>query len=475
MTGMINTRLRDLWGWLAIAFLLLLTPPVPVQQAVAQQAVAQQPPTLNPSSGDRLVASVTPENPFVGQQVVYSVRFYAQRMPADYQYIAPDFAGLWRGEQIITEGAEVLDGVSYTVRTYETLVYPLQPGPLTIAPARLVVSETVFSDRVALESNTVTVNVQPLPQGAPAAFTGGVGRFQVEAEAAASTITLGQPLTLRWTVTGAGNLAQIAQPDLMLPEVWRVYSDPTTTISTTRGAGERIFEWRLIAEQVGTQTIPAQTFAYFEPEAAQYVTMDVPELVIDVLPDAAGRRELPEARRSGNQPAALPLKTLSSASDSAFAVPSLPLWAWVIPPLAVLMTLGGQVVVQERRDRDQMRRQNRALSYAKAGLQAALRNSGSAVFSKVRMAVVQYAADLSNREVQGTVYAEIDEILSRRGIPPELRQALALCWLEAEEGLYAPADSVDADRLIRRTAAVLTAIDAQWKPPPDDTASEYES
>ncbi len=427
----------------------------------------------------RVEASVDQSAPFVGQQVVHSVRFYAQRMPAreDYLYMDPDGAGLWRGEQFITDRPAVLEGAQYTIRTYETLVYPLQPGPLTISSVQLIIPQTVFSDRVELTSNSVSINVQPLPAGAPASFTGGVGRFQVEARAATAVITIGQPLTLRWTVTGDGNLAQIGQPALILPPVWRAYADPVPTTFTTRGAGERIFEWRLIAEQAGTQTIPAQSFSYFDPDAVQYVMLDVPEIIIDVLPDAAGRRELPSAssRDAGekNRPAVLPLKPVISPAAS--RGPILPLWVWAVPPMAVLMTMGGQVFVRERQDRERMRRQNRALSYAKAGLQAAGRSSGPTVFSQVMAVIVTYTADISDRDVRGTLYAEVDEILFSREIPSELREALALCWLEAEEGRFAPAEvvgAVDAGRLIRRTAAVLAAIDAQWKPLPDE---EYEA
>jgi hypothetical protein len=406
----------------------------------------------------RLEASVNLDAPYVGQQVVYSVRFYAQRMPEDYEYLAPDFAGWWRGEQIVTEQAEIVDGVPYTIRTYETLIYPLQADALTIPPAQLIIPQEVFSDRAELSSGPVTVAVQPLPDGAPASFTGGVGTFTVSAESESSTVTLGQPLTLRWTLTGAGNLAQIAQPSLQIPDGWRIYADPTTTTSTTRGAGERIFEWRLIPEVAGTSTIAAQTFAYFDPDTAQYVTLDVPEILIDVLPDASGQRELPASERRANRPAALPLKSVTQVE----AASSVPLWAWVIPPLIVIATAWGQAFMRQTRVAQTQQRRDRALSTAKNRLQTTSKGNGIAAFSSVQQAIAQYIADKTSGDVQGVNFAGTQKTLVSQEISAESREALALCWLEAEEALYAPAGAIDPNQLLRRTAGVLTEIDQQW-------------
>jgi tetratricopeptide (TPR) repeat protein len=409
----------------------------------------------------RLEASVDLQAPFVGQQVVYSVRFYAQRMPQDYEYLAPDFADWWRGEQIVTERAEIIEGVSYTVRTFETLIYPLQAGALTIPPVQLVIPETVFSDRADVSTGSVTVAVQPLPEGAPASFTGGVGRFNVEAETDTGTATLGQPLTLRWTVTGVGNLAQIGQPLLEIPDSLRIYADPTTTISTTRGSGERIFEWRLIPELAGTLTIPVQSFAYFDPEGSRYVTLDVPDIVIDVLPDASGGRELPETQRGANRPAALPLKPVTSFE--AHLSGTVPFWAWIIPPLIVIITVWSQAVARRARISRAARRQKRALTEAKNRLQAASKAEGFNAFSQVHVTIKRYFADKTNRDPQALTYSEIHLLLVNHRIAPDAREGLALCWLEAEEALYAPVGAIELNQLVRRTAGVLTEIDQQWK------------
>jgi hypothetical protein len=411
----------------------------------------------------RLEASVDLDAPFLGQQVVYSVRFYAQRMPAteDYEFLMPDLADWWRGEQIVTEHAEIVEGVSYTVRTFETLIYPLQAEALTISPARLVIPERVFADRAELSSGSVTVAVQPLPEGAPASFTGGVGRFNVTADMETRTVTLGQPVTLRWTVTGAGNLAQIGQPSLQFPDGWRIYADPTTTISTTRGAGERILEWRLIPELAGTATFPAQSFVYFDPETVQYVTLNIPEILIDVLPDASGRRELPETQRGANRPAALPLKRVPSLETA--ASDGVPFWAWGIPPLLLIITAWVQALAHQIRISSAANRRQSALTRAKTRLQNASKVEGSGSFSQVQQAITQYLADKSNSELRGLNFSELQSILVNQGISSEAREGLMLCWLEAEEALYAPAGAVDLNRLLRRTQGVLTQIDQQWK------------
>ena len=62
----------------------------------------------------------------------------------------------------------------------------------------------------------MTVTIQPLPEPAPAAFSGAVGQIKIFAEADVANATVNEPVTVRMTLQGRGNVN--AWPDLTLSE-----------------------------------------------------------------------------------------------------------------------------------------------------------------------------------------------------------------------------------------------------------------
>jgi hypothetical protein len=391
--------------------------------------------------------------PFVGEQVVYTVHFYAETVP-DHEYFEPDFEGWWRGEQIISTRAELVDGRQYAVVVYETLLYPLQPGELVIDAARIVVPETVFSDRVELLSEPIIVQVKLLTPDAPSNFTGAVGRFDAEVTLSQQTIILGEPLTLRYMVNGSGNVSQLAAPSLQLPQDWRAYPNPAMTTLQTRGVGERIFEWRLIPETAGSHKFPQNEFVYFDPQAGEYRVIALPGFTIDVLPSSDGQRELPTFRRNATAPAALAIKPqLMGNSQTHF-----PLWIWGVPPLVAALIWGMLRFQRWNALRYAEQRRLQALSVAKKRLQAARRQGGAETYLKIQEAIQRYFADKKNVDDRKLSPAEIHTILHQLDVDNGVLHAL----MTAEEGRYAPAGTVDVNQLVIQTIDALTVVDKNW-------------
>jgi hypothetical protein len=388
-------------------------------------------------------ATVDNPTPFVGEQVVYTMQFYAESMPA-HDYFEPRFEGWWRGESITTTVAEVIDGRQYTVVTYETILYPLQSGEMTIEAARIVVPETVFSEQLEFISEPIMLQVQPLPQQG---VTSAVGRYTAEIEIEKSTLTLGEPITLRYRVSGTGNVAQVPLPELALPEGWRSYPNPATTSLTTRGTGERIFEWRLMPEMAGTHEFPSNEFTYFDPQLGEYQTVTTPAFSVDVLPSEDGQRELPQFRRGANAPAALALKPTLTTSPSQ----TVPLWVWLLPPLAAVM-VWSSVEFRERRKiyNAEMRQQN-ALKMARTRLSAARKLSAKEAYGRIQETIEMYFADKVNHPEKHLSPFDLNT-------PDAVRQS----YLRAEEGRYAPPGVIDVNEVVVQTMDALTLLDKNW-------------
>ena len=116
--------------------------------------------------------------------------------------------------------------------------------------------------------------IKPIPvQGRPAEFLGGVGRFELEAEAAPKTVRVGQELDFRIRVTGPAAWGISGRPELVR------YEPPELGLRITAGHDQqsdeppvRTFVYRLRPTRAGELVLPPVSIASFDPALARYVT-----------------------------------------------------------------------------------------------------------------------------------------------------------------------------------------------------------
>jgi hypothetical protein len=234
---------------------------------------------------------------------------------------------------------ELIDGKSFTVLTWHSVLSAVKPGqlsltmesPLTVrmraqmrSPGGAMddfMNDPFFQNyfgaaterEITVASAPTTFSVVPLPaEGRPGNFNGAVGTFQVSSELSASKALAGDPLTLRVRVTGAGNFDRIN--DVMLTDVdhWKTYQTtsafkPSDDIGFR---GEKTFEQPVIATEPGTQTLPGFAFSYFDPKTRHYETARTQPLNVAVSPAPAGsvlaNNSQPMASVSATAPAPQP-------------------------------------------------------------------------------------------------------------------------------------------------------------------------
>ncbi len=129
--------------------------------------------------------------------------------------------------------------------------------------------------------------IKPVPvQGRPAEFLGGVGRFELEAEASPKTVRVGQELDFRIMVTGPAARGMSGRPELVR------YERPELGLRITAGLDQqsdeppvRTFVYRLRPTRAGDLNLPPVSIASFDPALARYlthVTASVPVRVVAV-------------------------------------------------------------------------------------------------------------------------------------------------------------------------------------------------
>lgn len=441
------------WLWYGVAVLLLL--------GLAAHVHAQEgdPNRFPPGQDYYVEAFVSTTMPFVGQRVTYVLRFYAYVLPETLDSDLPDFAGFWLGDVYQGAGAQV--AVIHNRQYYQGEIYaevfPLRPGELIIEPAAVMVPETVFRAAETVSTAALRVQVQPLPEAAPAGFAGAVGQFDLLIDAQPRSVAVGQPVRLTAVITGSGNLEQMAAPVLNVPDGWRIYTSPSAyRVSDLNGLrlGEKAFEWLLVPDFAGSQVLSSPELIYFDPEQGEYVSLSGDTFGVDVSPS-----RVPPGRVADTS-GVLPLRSITPPSGAGSPLGSVLLW--LVPP-GIVCSGQGWRAWKRRRERH-MQQIERAGALARALKKLSVIGQSDtlqAEYLRIAAVIDTYLAErLSPSFVFSAVY---DDLVVEEAIveTAELRG----CWLKARERAYAPAGlEGDPTPLIEETRRVLRAFDEAVRP-----------
>ncbi len=176
---------------------------------------------------------------------------------------------------------ETRDGVPFAVFAVTWRCLPTAEGPLRLGgPTLRLAYATRFEDdflqgRVPLDRREASaraadlvVPVSPLPQaGRPADFTGAVGTFAAEASAEPLELGQGERLTLRFRVSGEGNLDHFAPPDFaaQLPQFH------VLGVLQGREEAARTFTLDLLPRTADVRAVPALRLPFYAPERGAWL------------------------------------------------------------------------------------------------------------------------------------------------------------------------------------------------------------
>jgi hypothetical protein len=144
---------------------------------------------------------------------------------------------------------------------------------------------TATQKQIALNSEPNAVKILSLPtENRPASFTGAVGQFELVAETAPTQTVVGDPVTFKLKISGAGNFERVIAPAVEKSDAWKTYK-PSAKFEpgdSAGYAGTKNIEQALVPTQAGRLAIPALAFCYFDPEQKQYVTRTTSSVNIEV-------------------------------------------------------------------------------------------------------------------------------------------------------------------------------------------------
>ena len=292
-----------------------------------------------PDSGAAVTVLLSAEQVLVGQQVdVVTLAWFPRdlrlRLRRQPTLEPPTFTGVWNYPQPVPPGiaqTKRVGEVWYDLFIYHQVIFPITPGPIVGSQAVMRFSVPLafqfFSqeERFELKSRPPRVGVLPLPDdGRPAGFDGAVGSGLGLTREVDGTPRAGEPVGVRFTLSGRGNVALWPPPFLRWPPGLQVYPEGTDEKLDVVGGvlgGTKTFRYLVVPDSAGALPIPTVTYHYFDPEPATYQRGEVRGLRIPVAPPlsaVASRAEAP------------PLLLAREAPRSWRVVHLLPWWGWVV-------------------------------------------------------------------------------------------------------------------------------------------------
>jgi hypothetical protein len=428
----------------------------------------------------KVEAIVDNPSPYVNEQATYTFRYlYTARAPILKlpKYTPPSFTGFWEKQLSQKKTETVIGGVHYWVVEIPVALFPITAGTITLEPAKLSLPTSIGPERV-LVSNPVEIHVRPLPQaGKPADFKGVVGQYRIDAQVDRQTLEAGSALTLRVQVTGQGNIETLAAPIIpSLPGV-TVYDPKITDAVSEIDAkiyGSRTYEYAIIPSQPGTQTIPAISYPYFDPQSSsrakpregQYQIASTASISLNVLPasNQPGATPTPQANRSDVQFFKQDIRyikpsTVKLKNQSVYPHTQVSFWVLQTLPMTAVLLAWLYQRRQSKHDPIQLRRQNAA----KVALHAIdeeekkTPNEPSAFFAALANALYQYVGDILAVSPKGLTPELVGQRCKEAGLSEPATKQLVDLLMQCDYARFAPV-SLDAASLKNAAARAKAAI-----------------
>ncbi|GIX07733.1 MAG: hypothetical protein KatS3mg115_2136 [Candidatus Poribacteria bacterium] len=244
---------------------------------------------------------------FVQQQAIYRFRYYFENwLPTreSPQYGLPPFEGFvtYELEPIPATGGELVrrEGRLYHVEEIRVALFPVAPGAREIGPTELVLPAYGGHPSRTLRTRPVRLTVVPLPEPRPEDFSGAVGEFQQRARLVEDQVGVNEPIRLRVTIAGRGNLNAWTLSPPVEVEAATLY-DPTVSVQWDvvgeQVGGTKTYEYVIVPQRSGRATVRVGGLSYFSPSQGHYRRTESAVLTVQVSSAPSGP-ETPSERRT---------------------------------------------------------------------------------------------------------------------------------------------------------------------------------
>lgn len=271
---------------------------------------------------------------YVGEPVQASIKIYTSLNSKGFDAEkVPNFNGFWAQDIPMPEKLEMkremINGKEFvSVEIKKILLFPTKAGTLEITPLKMktvalvpimkqnqnqnrqprdlmeaiLMSMGMTMNTMGVEfkeipysfsSGSERITVMPLPENAPASFTGGVGKFSFNAYADKKALKTDEALNYKVELTGSGNLPLIEPPKNIWSEEMEVYDPILKENYNTQPTFSGTKTWNFVAipHAPGSFATPNLEFSYFDLEQKKYVTLTAPSTSLTITGKPTSSKE----------------------------------------------------------------------------------------------------------------------------------------------------------------------------------------
>ncbi len=204
------------------------------------------------------------------------------------------------------KGQEMFRGMDYNVLIFRQDIFAIKEGDYTLGPAILkctllirrerprrssAFGRSIFDDDffgsvlrgyqeypIELSADPIHMTILPLPdEGKPADFQGAVGDFNFDVQTDTKKVKVGDPITLKMTISGQGNLDTVTAPEILENEDFKVYEP-----QAAKKGNKKIYEQVIIPKTDKAREIPQVSFSFFSPRYGAYKTVTKGPIPVEV-------------------------------------------------------------------------------------------------------------------------------------------------------------------------------------------------
>ena len=439
--------------------------------------------------------------PYRGEQIRAIYKLFINVGVSDYEVKAtPQFNGFWKevikDPQKFNVRTERVDGERFkTAVLSKVALFPQRAGELKLDPFKMKFdvryrddggNERGFSrfrrnyktKTLTISSSPVSIDVKPLPDGAPASFAGLVGEFNLSSSLERKQAKMNEPVSLKLTLAGKGNFNKVQPPQLPIPPTFDTYAPETTNqVSAKSGEveGVKTFKYLLIPRSPGQHKLDPFPVTYFNPTEEKYVTETTPAFDIRVRP-GQGRADSTVAARS-LLPRQQSVQTIDkdiryiqaeganlSKEPAGFAF-SAPFWGLAIAPF---LLVGGMAYLRQQPGAAEASRAQRAQKLAQQQLRAASKaledEATLAFYESLSWALWGYAGDKLSIPVAEMTQDHLQQRFQEKGVSQQLIQELLTLIQHCEEATYTPSEGrMNRQSLYQKAEKLITDLEAELK------------
>jgi hypothetical protein len=244
----------------------------------------------------RLLLLVPKARCYMNEKLPLLIKLYVQDLPLqDITMPQLNVLGISLGEYAQPrQYQEVVEGLKFQVVEFQTSITPTRSGKIILGPAsvegnilyrsnerknpfgRGLMDDSFFQGfftsyqkrPMTVSSRPVELEVLEIPrEGKPADFSGGVGRFDLRVETGPAEVKVGDPVTLKISISGDGDFKAVKLPEFGA-DGFKAYPPQV------KGDDQRkLIEQVIIPTRADITGVPSISFSYFDPVRGEYVTL----------------------------------------------------------------------------------------------------------------------------------------------------------------------------------------------------------